>query len=444
MAREEGDTAAATDAFQRAGDLLARGGDGAGLGYVLRSLGQLALRQGDNASATHYFERGRDLHVTMGDRRGESAALVDIANLVDLEGRPVDALALRSRALELARTTGSREAMASALLACAAGLSDLGRLAQSHIAAEDALTLYTAVDIPRGVAASLVTRAAIRRILGRLVEGEADLDRAAQLLDGDDTFCPDLAALAAGRAGARELRGQIGDARALLAKARNFYGSADVFSGVHRTHLIEVQLDAYKNPRNILALALEDDRLTAARDFFDKTEDAPGQWTVRQVAATLHRCHGDLAGAAAQFNELAVTASAQGRTLDAATARHSAAEARVRLGEPPDPAALDEIVNAASHAPFLRIRVKCLQCEAAAARGDFETATIHLKAAQADIEEATDGYRAGTTLALDAASRLAHAQGEVDRATNLGDEAIGLYEAAEDHLGADELRAALS
>jgi tetratricopeptide (TPR) repeat protein len=444
MAREEGDTERARDAFHRAGDLLARAGDHGGLAYVLRSLGQLSLRTGEPEQAEEYYSRGRDLHVQMGDRRGESASLVDLANVREMRGDPQGALELRGRALELARTSGSREAMASALLAIGGGLAELGRPDPALEAATEALTLYEAIGIPRGVVAALVTRAAVHRTRGCLTLGEEDLKRAAELLSSGDRFVPDLAALAGATAGARELRGDIRGAREQLALAADLYDEADTPAGRHRTGLITLQLDAYLKPERPLDEALGDVRLAKAQTFFDETGDQSGLWTCRQVEASLHRCHGEPMQAAARFDDLTELARSQGRILDEATTLHAATEARIRAGEVVPAVVLQRLESCAAGSALLSVRVACLQAEAALQGVDTDAADAALARAREMIDSLPDGYASGETLTLDATARIAAARGEVDRARQVGDEAIARYTAVEDNLGAAELRQHLS
>ncbi len=444
MAREEGDADRARDAFHRAGDLLARAGDHAGLAYVLRSLGQLALRTGDPALAEDFYAQGRELHVRMGDRRGESASLVDLANVKEMRGDPQGALELRTQALELARASGSREAIASALLAVGSGLAEIGRPEPALAASTEALTLYDAIGIPRGVVAALVTRAAVHRTMGQLSLGEADLAQARTLLDGGDRFVPDLAALAGATAGARELRGDIAAARRHLAEAADLYDEADTPAGRLRTDLITLQLDAYLEPDRELEDALADPRLARAQAFFGETGDQSGVWTCRQVEASLHRCHGEPSRAAELFDGLADLARSQGRILDEATTQHAAAEARVRAGVPVEPSALEQLEAAAAGSALLVVRVSCLRAEASLASGNLDGADAHLARARAQMDALPDGYPSGETLCLDASSRIALARGEVDRARQVGDEAIARYTAVEDNLGARELRDHLS
>lgn len=177
------------------------------------------LEHGDSKGAEELFRRAlADAELT-DDLGGEAESWNNLGALARERGAAAEALVLHRKALALHRLAGGWEGEARTRNNCGAALLALGRFKDARAEFDEAAALYAQHDDRAGMARARVGVAAVLLREGKDARGALAAAREAKdaARGGDDKAT--LAAALANEAGALELMGDLGGARAACAAA---------------------------------------------------------------------------------------------------------------------------------------------------------------------------------------------------------------------------------
>lgn len=170
---DQGDLSGARQRFEDSLEVYRSIGNQRAIATVLNNLAVVVRNQGDLDTALGMYEESLETFRHIGSPDGEAAALTNLAPLLVRKGALSEARSRLERALALRRETEDRRGEASALDQLGAVLREQGKLAEGRQKHRDALRIGREIDSRRAMVVSLGH-------LGEAALGEGDLDTARQ------------------------------------------------------------------------------------------------------------------------------------------------------------------------------------------------------------------------------------------------------------------------